>query len=187
MNDEQSEEVNRRMKKIGLLVKEVAENRVKNRLKVVNSVFIIKYSGLSGSDLNSLREQLRQSKAGLFVTKNSVARRALKEAGLDNLSNKVEGPSAFIFIEDEPVETSRLLYNFAKAHEQLKVEGGLLKDAILEKQDIETLAKLPAKEVLRAQVVMTLNSPISGLAIVLNQALKKFVYCLDQIKQKKSS
>lgn len=173
------------MKKIGLLVKEISENRIKSKLKESSSVFIIKYSGLSSPDLSTLRHGLKHTDATLFMAKNSVARRAFKSAGLEELCKKIEGPSGLIFIKDEPVDTSRLLCNFFKTHEQLKIEGGLLKDRILEKKDIEALAKLPTREVLRTQVVMVLNSPILRLAIVLNQTLKKFVYCLDQIRQKK--
>lgn len=173
------------MKKISLIVKEVSENRIRDKFKDSGAVFILKYSGLSAPDLSSLRQSLKGQEAGFFVAKNSVARRALKSIGLDELSKKIEGPSGFVFIKDEPVSVSRLLCNFAKAHEKLILEGGLLKDKILEKKDIETLSKLPAKEILRAQLVMTLNSPISGLVIVLNQTLKKFVYCLDQINKNK--
>jgi large subunit ribosomal protein L10 len=92
-----------------------------------------------------------------------------------------------VFVKDEPVAVSQALCNFTKDHEQLKLEGGSLKDKILEKKDIESMSKLPSKEVLRAQVVGALNSPISGLVITLNQVLAKFVICLDQIKQKKTS
>ncbi len=175
------------MKKIGLVVKEISENRIKSKIKESGAFFIIRYSGLSSPDVSSLRQGLKGSDASLFVAKNSVARRALKSAGLETLSTKVEGPSGFIFVKDEPVGTSKLLWDFAKSHENLKLEGGYLKDRVLEKQDIETLAKLPSKEALRAKVVVTLNAPISGFVIVLNQTLKKFVYCLDQIKQKKTS
>jgi large subunit ribosomal protein L10 len=174
------------MKKLGLIVKEISENRIKKQLKESGTVFIVKYSGVSSPDLSNLRLKLKNSQADLFVAKNSVARRALKQAGLEDLSKKIDGPSCFIFVKDEPVSASKLLCEFSKAHEQLKLEGGLLKDKILERKDIEALAKLPSKEVLRAQVVMTLNRPISGFVIVLNQTLKKFVYCLDQIRQKKA-
>jgi len=174
------------MKKLGVLFKEVSEKRIKNSLKESHSVFVINYSKLSGPDLNSLRLTLKNTNANLFVIKNTVARKALKDSGLELLVNTIEGPCGLIFSKDEPVDVSRALYNFAKTHEQLKLQGGTLKDKIIGKNEIETMAKLPSKEILRAKVVMALNSPISGLVIVLNQTLKKFVYCLDQIKQKKT-
>lgn len=175
------------MKNLGLLVKETSQNRIKNRLKDSNSVFIIKYSGISSPDICSLRQKLRDQGASLFVAKNSVARRALKDAGFEILCDRFEGPSGFIFVKDNPVGTSKVLSDFGKTNDKLKVEGGFLQDKILDKKDIEALAKLPSKEVLRAQVVMTLNAPIRGFVVTLNQILKKFVYCLDQIKNKKGA
>jgi len=175
------------MKKIGLIFKEASENRIKNTLKSSEGVFIVKYSGVSSPDLCALRLSLKTSRASLFVVKNSVARRAFKDSGLEPLLKNIDGPCGLIFVKDEPVGVSQALCNFTKDHEQLKFEGGSLNDKIIEKKDIEFMAKLPSKEILRAQVVMTLNSPISGLVITLNQVLAKFVICLDQIKQKKTS
>jgi len=175
------------MKKLGLIFKEASETRIKSSLKESEAVFIVKYSGVASPDLCSLRQSLKGSKASLFVVKNSVARRALKESGLEVLIKNIDGPCGMVFIKDEPVSISKSLFDFVKEHEQLKIEGGSLKDKVLVKEDIEAMSKLPSKEVLRAQVVMTLNSPISGLVITLNQVLAKFVYCIDQIKQKKSS
>ena len=175
------------MKKLGLLFKEVSEGQIKSSLKNSNALFIVKYSGLSSPDLSSLRQNLKTSNARLFVVKNSVARRALKSAGLENLLKSVEGPCGLVFVKDEPVGTSKVLCNFLKDHEPLKLEIGLLNNKVLEKKDIEALAKLPSKEVLRAQVVMTLNSPISGIVITLNQILTKFVICIDRIKEKRQT
>lgn len=175
------------MKKLGLLFKEVSEGQIKSSLKNSNALFIVKYSGLSSPDLSSLRQNLKTSNARLFVVKNSVARRALKSAGLEDLLKSVEGPCGLVFVKDEPVGTSKALCNFLKEHEPLKLEIGLLNNKVLEKKDIEALAKLPSREVLRAQVVMALNSPISGIVITLNQILTKFVICIDRIKEKRQT
>jgi large subunit ribosomal protein L10 len=176
------------MKKLGLIFKETSEKQIKNSIKDSTSVFVVKYSGLASPDITSLRQSLKNANADMLVVKNSVARRAFKSSGLESLVGLIEGPCGIVFAKDEPVAASKALYTFFKAHEQLKLEGGALKDKdkILDKKDIETLAKLPSKEVLRAQAVMTLKSPITGFVMVLNQALRKFVYCLDQIKNKKS-
>jgi len=175
------------MKKIGLIVKEASENRIKNNLKDAGAFFIVKYSGLSSPDMTVLRQQLKLSGANLFVAKNSVARRALKGSGFEAVVKTIEGPCGLIFVNEEPVAASKALYAFSKDHEQLKLEVGFLENKVLGRQDIETLSKLPSKETLRAQLVMLLNSPISGLAVTLKRVLAKFVYCLDQIRQKKTS
>jgi len=173
------------MKKLGLLFKETSENRIKNTLKISNAVFIVRYSGVSSPDLSSLRLSLRGSKAELFVVKNSVARRALKSAGLEPIVKGIEGPCGLVFVKDEPVAVSKVLCNFSKDHEALKLEGGSMQEKVLEIKDIEAMSKLPSREILLAMVVGALNAPISGLVITLNQVLAKFVICLDQIKQKK--
>ncbi|MBU0504263.1 MAG: 50S ribosomal protein L10 [Candidatus Omnitrophota bacterium] len=173
------------MKKIGLVFKEVSSNRIKNAIEGSESFFVIKYSGLSSPDLSSLRQALKAESASCFVVRNKVAQKTLKDKSLDSLIKLIEGPCGLVFIKDEPVSVSKLLCNFAKDHEKLILEGGYLKDKIIEKKDILAMAKLPGKDALRAQVVMTLNSPIVKLVMVLNGNLRKLVSCLDQIKKKK--
>ncbi|MDD5561369.1 MAG: 50S ribosomal protein L10 [Candidatus Omnitrophica bacterium] len=174
------------MKKIGLLVKEVSESRIKSNFKSSKGMIIVKYSGVASPDMSGLRKTLKATGSDLFVVKNSVARRAMKELGLNDLVNSIESPCGLIFFKDEPVDTSKILCAFRKEHEKLMLEGGILDEKLLTSKDIETMSSLPSKEVLRAQVVGALNGPIVKLVVVLNQTLKKFVYCLDQIKQSKS-
>jgi len=173
------------MKKIGLIFKDTSAKLIKDNFKDANSLFVIKYSGLSSPDLTTLRQSLKTNNSRIFVVKNTVARRALKDVGLDVIIKAVEGPCGLIFAKDEPVNTSKIIYNFAKDHENFKIEAGFFNNQILAKTDIETLAKLPSMEVLRTQLVMALNSPILKLVLTLKGNLRKFVYCLEQIKQKK--
>lgn len=172
------------MKKIGLLFKEKSENYIKDNLKESNSLIVVQYSGLNSPGLTTLRQSLKDIKASLFVVNNNIARCALKNSNLKDIINLIEGPCGLVFVKEEAVDACRILYSFSIGHEQLKLKGGLLKDKILGQKDIETLAKLPSKEILRTQLVSALNSPISKLAIVLKEILKKFAYCIDQIKQK---
>jgi large subunit ribosomal protein L10 len=175
------------MKKLGLIIKETSEKQIKESLGSPGGVFIIKYSGVSSPDLCSLRQSLKQASAELFVVKNSVARRALQGSGLEVLLKAVEGPCGMVFAKDDAVNTSKVLFNFAKEHEKLKLEAGFLEDKLLEAKDIERLAKLPTQYALRTQLILTLKSPLSGLVMTLNQSLRKIVVCLDQIKKKKPS
>ena len=175
------------MKKIGLLVKETSESRIKNSFKKSKGIIIVKYSGVASPDMSGLRKTLKATGSDLFVVKNSIAKRAMKELGLDELVKSIESPCGFIFFRDEPVDTSKILCDFRKEHEKLVLEGGLLEEKILTSTDIESMSKLPSKDILRAQVVGALNGPVVKFVVVLSQTLKKFVYCIDQIKQKKSN
>lgn len=175
------------MKKISLIFKEASQSRIKESLKDSNAVFVIKYSGVKSADMSSLRQVLKTTNSRLFVVKNSVAQRVMRDAGLESMLKAIEGPCGLIFVKEEPVSASKALFLFSKEHENLKLDGGLLKDKVITKNDIEAMSKLPSKDMLRAQVVGALNAPISGLVMTLNQLLVKFVICLDQIKQKKGN
>jgi len=174
------------MKKIGQLVKETSQSRIKDSFKAAQGLIIVKYSGVSSPDMSTLRKTLKGSGADLFVVKNSIARRAMKELGAEGLIPSIQTPCGMIFFKDEPVDTSRILCAFRKEHEKLILEGGLLQDKLLTLKDIELMSTLPSKDALRGKVVMVLNLPITKLVTVLNQTLKKLVYCLDQIRQSKS-
>jgi large subunit ribosomal protein L10 len=174
------------MKKLSTIFKEASETRIKKGLKDSEAFFVVKYSKLSGPDLNSLRKSLRGIDSEMLVVRNNTAKRALK--GLANeaaLLDLVKGPSGFIFSKKEPVEASKVLYNFTKDHENLKLEGGFLKDKLISSKDIEALAKLPSREVLLTKTVMAMKSPITGFVFVLKGNLRKLVFCLEQVKQKK--
>lgn len=175
------------MKKIGLIFKETAEKAIEDNLKSANAFFILKYSNLSSPDLTSLRQALKDSQASLFVVKNSTARRAFKKAGLENMVKLIEGPCGLVCVREEPVSVSKVLYNFHKEHESLKLEGGFFEDRLLDQKDIEVLAKLPSRQVLRQQAVGILYSVLSSLVYTLKGNLNKLVYGLDEIKNKKEA
>ena len=174
------------MKKIGLVFKETAEKVIQDNLKEASSFFILTYSNLSSPDLTSLRQSLKDSQARLFVVKNSVARRALKTAGLENMVKLIEGPCGLVVAREEPAGVSKVLYNFHKQHEGLKLEGAFVEERLLDKKDIETMAKLPSRDVLRHQAVGVLYSILSGLVYTLKGNLNKLVYTLQDLQKKKT-
>lgn len=175
------------MKKISLIVKETAENRIKTNIDSTKSFFVIKYSGLSSFDMCTLRMNLKAVGSEVFVVKNTTAKKVLKDYLGGELVKLVDGPCGIVFFKDDLVGVSKVLYDFSKSKEKLNLAGGLLIDKAITKSDIEKLAKLPTKDVLRGLVVGALKSPIVGLVMVLNGNLRKIVTCLDQIKQKKST
>ncbi|MCM8763335.1 MAG: 50S ribosomal protein L10, partial [Candidatus Omnitrophica bacterium] len=93
--------------------------------------------------------------------------------------------SSIIFVKDDPVVSAKVLYDFSKDHENLKLKGGLLKDRILDSQNIEMLAKLPSRNVLIAKTVGAIKSPLSSLVFVLEGNLRKLLCVLNEIKKKK--
>ncbi|MFC1805264.1 50S ribosomal protein L10 [Candidatus Omnitrophota bacterium] len=129
--------------KLGLLFKETSGKLIKESVKESESVFIVKYPKLASPDLSSLRQSLKGTNARLMVVQNSVARRALKGSEMEDIVKFIEGPCGMVFAKEEPVETCRVLSDFSKKHEELKLECGFFNGAVLEKKDIDILASLP--------------------------------------------
>ena len=171
------------MEKLGLVIKKEEERIIKNRLKESDCFFLMKYSGLSASDLNSLRISLSGVDSSLMVVKNSVSKRVLKSQ--KDLVSLIEGPCSIVFVKEDLIAASRVVYKFKKVNASLEVMAGMLKDRLLSEQELEELSKIPSIAALHAKLVGTLNSPIVGFVFCLKNILNKFAWVISQIKDKK--
>ena len=171
------------MEKLGLIIKKETEKVLKDKLKGADSFLIIKYSGLSASDLNQFRSSLSGIDSSFMVIKNSVGKRVFKSS--KDLFSLIEGPCGLIFVNKDLISTSRIVYKFTKANPALEVKAGFLKDRVLTVEEVESLSKIHSLSSLHSQVVGGLKSPISGLVFSLKNLLNKLVWALAQIKDKK--
>ena len=99
--------------------------------------------------------------------------------------NFIDGPTALVFVGDDPISPSKVLTEFAKTHESIKLRGGFIADRIINEQDFKMLAKTPPRGVLIQQLAVALNGPITKLAIDLKQILTKLAYALKALSEKK--
>lgn len=143
------------------------------------------YRGLKVSEMTALRFKLREGQSSLKVVKNRLMKRVLKEKGLDNLSDYFKEPTALATSEVDPVTPAKVLVEFAKTCDRLKIKGGFISGALMSIADIETLAKLPSREVLLARALASMNAPASNLVGVLSAMPRKLVYAINAIKDKK--
>lgn len=173
------------MEKIGKIFREYAQDYLTDNIKDTNCLFIVRYSGIKASELNLLRQDLKDSQSKLFVIKNSISNRVLKDMGLTEISRSLKGPCGIVFGKGDAVGASKVLYNFAKGNENLKIEAGMLQEKLLSQNEIIVLAKLPSKKVLHAKLAGTLQSPLNSFVWTLSGIIKKFVFVLERIKQKK--
>jgi len=172
------------MTKIGLVIKQETERILKEKLKEADGFLLVKYSGLSATDLNILRSSLSDIGSSFMVIKNSVSKRMFKSN--QDLYPHLEGPCGLVFINKDLISTSRVIYNFTQDKPSLEVKSGLLKNRIISKKEIETLSKIPSLSVLQGRVAGGLKSPIFGLVFGLKQILNKLAWALGQLKDKKN-
>ena len=126
------------------------------------------YRGLSTAELNELRRKLRASGIDYQVVKNTLAELAAKKAGMNEVSGAFEGPVAIAFGYGEISEPARVLVDYIRTSKSiLSIKGGFLGDRLLTSRNVETLATLPAREVLISQVMAGIQSPIVALVSVL--------------------
>jgi len=151
------------------------------RLRSADTLLVADYRGLTNSQLARLRVELLNHGAKLTVVKNTLTRRAAEAAGADALLALLEGPTAIAFVEAEgnPVAVAKALSDSVRETKILVLRGGVLSGNPISADEIESLAKLPPFDVLRAQLVGVIVAPLTQLAAVLNAPLQNLVGLID--------
>ena len=144
---------------------------------------------VSGSDIKESRytKQLREAGCEYKVVKNTLLSLAFQEAGIEGLEEHLHGATAIAYSENGYVDAPKILSEYAKDNENFTVKAGFIDGASVDAKSIDELAKLPPKEVLVAQVLGGLNSPIQGFANVLTGTLRGLVIALNAIAEKQSA
>lgn len=127
------------------------------------SVVVTHQVGLTVAESSALRNKMREGGAKFKVTKNRIAKIALKDTTYENLTEYFTGPTA-IGTANDPVTAAKILVGFAKENEKLTIIGGAIGDQVLDKAGIEALATLPSLDELRAKLAGLMQAPAAKLA-----------------------
>jgi large subunit ribosomal protein L10 len=143
------------------------------------AVILTDYLGLNVAQITRLRNQIREANGAYYVTKNTLVRLALEQAGLTVPDEWLEGPTAMGFCFDQVPFIAKVITDFANETQILTVKGALLGERAVDAAQVRALANLPPAEVLRAQILGALTAPMSGLVGALNGLLSGLVGVLD--------
>jgi large subunit ribosomal protein L10 len=143
------------------------------------------FHGVPVAKSQDLRRQLKKADAELKVAKKTLLNLALKKAGIEFDTKKLEGELAVIWGFGDEVMPAKIAYKFSRLNAAFKLLGGILGGKILNADEAVSLARLPSKEELLTKLVWTLQSPIRGLANVLQGNIKNLVVILSKIKDNK--
>lgn len=152
--------------------KVAAVDEVKDGLTGSAATLLTHYRGLTVTELAELRVELRRANARYRVVKNTLSRRAAEEAGLEGLVELIEGPTALVFCDEDPVGPAKALRAFAKDHPDLLVRGGYLDGQVLDEAAAESLADLDSREELLARLVGLMHGALADFARLLNAPLE---------------
>jgi large subunit ribosomal protein L10 len=160
------------------LVDEIAE-----RLGDAEAIFAVDYRGISVPQAAELRTTLAEADATFRVVKNRLAKRATERAGTAELDQLFEGPTALAFVKGDAVTAAKAIATFGRQHDILEYKGGLMDGAPLDPEQFRAIARLPALDVLRGQLVGVVASPLTGLTRGLASLLSGLAVALGQVAE----
>ncbi len=172
--------------RLGRVIREKIVKDLVHKLQGDSSFYIASFTKIPAIEINVLRQKLREANSQMLVVKKRLLQIAFREVQIDEKVNEfLLGPIALILLKDDPVSSSKILIEFQKEKESFEIKGGYLKGKVLTKDDIVNISKLPSLEIMRAQTVFALKSPITNFVVSLKNIINKLVWCLEEIKKKK--
>jgi large subunit ribosomal protein L10 len=150
-----------------------------------NSGIMTDYRGLKTQDVVALRRKLREIGVDYHVVKNTLAKRAAKQAGKDQIISVFEGPMAIAFVKDDISKSAKVMTEHIAASKMaLTIKGGFLGNKLITPKEVATIATLPSREILIGKVMGGLQGPIYALMNQLNAPLRGLTVVLQgRIKQ----
>ena len=152
-----------------MMSKEAKKNYIEEMKKNFTdneSVLIAQYQGLNVNQLDALRKELRDKGILFKITKNRITKIAIKETSKKELEKYFTGPTAAA-ISSDPISTAKILTNFSKSNDKLKIVAGFMDGKVLDKKGVLVIATLPSLEEARAKIVGILATPAQKLLSIL--------------------
>ncbi|TSA44849.1 50S ribosomal protein L10 [bacterium] len=160
--------------------------KLAEELKAAKGVVFSDFVGLPARDIQALRTVLGGEGVKHKVVKLTLLKRALKAAGVDVANFNFSQALATSWSAADEVAPARLVSNFARTNDRLKVIAGIFENKLVDAKTVKALASLPGKQDLRAQLVYTIASPLRGLVGVLSGNMRQFVNVLKAVADKQA-
>lgn len=163
-------------------------NELNEKFAKAKAIYFAQNKGLPVKKITDLRKKLYKDGVEMMVAKKTLIRLSAKNNNLPEIPDSMmEGAVSASFTYSDVVAPARLLYQFSKTNENLQLLGAIVDGKLMSKAEVNQLATLPSREVLLAKLVGSMKSPISGLHGVLSGVMRKFVYSLKAVHDKKAS
>ena len=151
------------------------------------SAVAAEYRGLTVSEMTELRAEARNNGVYLRVVKNTLARRAVEGTEFECLADGLKGPLMLAFSQDDPGAAGRVIKDFAKDHDNLKVTMLAIGGKQLDASQIDVLAKMPTYDQAISMLMSVMQAPITKLAQTLNEVPGKLVRTVAAVRDAKDA
>ncbi len=138
------------------------------KIQTAKTVVIFDYQGLKVSQFTDLRSKLRDEESSVKVYKNNIARRALIQAGYEDLAEHLVGAKAIAYSNTDIIAPAKIVHEFGKKNKAVEIAAGIIDGKVASKEDVQTLAVTPSRETLLTMLAVGLLQPLRELAIGLN-------------------
>ncbi|MCU0287106.1 MAG: 50S ribosomal protein L10 [Acidobacteria bacterium] len=152
-----------------------------------NGVYLFDYRGLTVAQMNTLRNRVKELNADLKVIKNRLAIKHFERENLGIGRDIFNGPTAVAFANENFVEVAKTLVDYEKENDKVKIKAGFIEKQFADKEKVKYVAKLPAKEVLLAQLVGAIAMPLKKMGMALSAPLLNMLILMNNLKDKKEN
>ena len=163
-----------------------AVTELTEHFKSAGATVLTEYRGLTVAQLTTLRRSLGRQTT-YTVAKNTLAKRASTDAGIEGLDTLFTGPTALAFVSGDPVEAAKGLREFAKANPALIIKGGVFEGKAISAAEVNKLADLESREVLLAKLAGAFKASLFGAAYMFNAPLAQAVRTVEALRVKQES
>lgn len=151
-----------------------------------NTVVVVANGGLTVSEFERLRTELRKSGANMKIVKNRLAKIAISGKPAEKLADLFQGPTAIAFSED-PVAAAKAVKEYAKGNEKLTILGGAMGEEIFDVKGVDALASMPSREELLASIVLTITSPAAQIASAVGAPASNIAGILETLEKREAA
>lgn len=160
---------------------------IKEKLGKAKVAIVTEYRGLSVEEITNLRRNLQKEDGDYTVTKNTLAKIAVKDTEFEVLTDALKGPIALAFGFKDQVSPAKTLAKFIKDTKKGEIIAAALDGKLLTADEAKSLANMPSREELYAKMLGCINSPASGIANSTNAILTQLVRAMDAVREQKAS
>ena len=158
---------------------------IKEKLDSARIAILTEFQGLNVAEMTELRKLFREANVDYKVYRNTLTSIAAQQLGVSGVDDHLVGTTALAFCKDDLIAPAKIVKDFGAKHQNFRVKAGILDKQVIGSDDVIELASIPPRDVLIAQLLGTMQAPISGLLSVLQGTIRSFVSVLSNLAEQK--
>ncbi|MCI1274338.1 MAG: 50S ribosomal protein L10 [Clostridiaceae bacterium] len=162
-------------------------DEIKSKVEKAQVAILTEYKGLTVEDITNLRREIQKDGGDYMVTKNTLAKIAIKDTPYEILADSLKGPIAIAFGFEDQVGPAKAIAKFMKETKKGTILGGAMDGKMLSTAEVEAISKLPSKDELIAKMLGSINSPATGIVGSINAVMSQLTRTMAAVRDSKAA